>query len=332
MKTILVTGTLGFIFTNFIRLMVPRYQDRYRFVGVDKAVHEHNMANRYAPVGYRMHYADIADGHVIDRIFAVERPDYVIGGAAESFVDDAIADVLPFLHTNVLGTQTLINACLRHGVERYMHISTDEVYGQQVAAQAPAWTEECPMMPRNPYAASKACAELVVRSAHETHGLQYQITRSCNVYGPRQKRANLVPRIIDASLTGTSMPIHGDGYNWRQYIHVEDVSRAFMTILEKGSVNAIYNIGDETLVSNLQMVGLVGGLAGREPAVEFIADRKAHDRGYRVDSSKLRTLGWRPIVPFADGLRETIEYYRWRLQCSSSSSAPADGAATSSAA
>lgn len=302
---ILVTGTLGFIFSNFIR-KVYGHGDHV-WVTVDRAARDHNLHNWFDSC--RPYLADIADAHTIGRIFQREKPDIVIGGAAESFVDDAITDIMPFLRSNIIGTQTLVAACLKYGA-RYIHISTDEVYGQQLAKDAIGWVENVPMAPRNPYAASKACAEHVVLAAHETHGLQYQITRSCNVYGPRQKKENLVPRIIYSLLHKEPVPIHGTGLNFRQYIHVDDVISAFMTILERGAMNTTYNIGTPTLLTNLEMVGRIADVLDAQPEIHYIEDRKAHDFGYKVSSERLRELGWRPQVDFKDGIVSTIDYYQ----------------------
>ncbi len=216
---------------------------------------------------------------------------------------------MPFLRSNIIGTQTLVGACLKHDA-RYVHISTDEVYGQQLAKDAIGWTENVPMAPRNPYAASKACAEHIVTAAHETHGLQYQITRSCNVYGPRQKKENLIPRIIYALLHDEPIPIHGTGLNFRQYVHVDDAIAALMRIVESGAVNTTYNVGGDDIRTNLQMVNVIAALMGASAHVEYIEDRRAHDFGYKVSSNRLRELGWSPRVELTDGLESTIEYYR----------------------
>lgn len=307
MSTILVTGTLGFIFSNFIRHVVKLPE--HRWIGIDKAARAYNMDNWLDDDRLQFYLADIADAHTIDRIFERERPDIVIGGAAESFVDDSITDIMPFLRSNIIGTQTLVGACLKYGA-RYIHISTDEVYGQQLAKDAIGWTESVPMSPRNPYAASKACAEHVVLAAHETHGLQYQITRGCNVYGPRQKKENLIPRVIHSLLHNEPIPIHGTGLNFRQYIHVDDVIGAIMCIMSRGLMNTTYNIGGDTLLTNLQVVDEAAEVLEAMPHVQYIEDRKAHDFGYKVSSNRLRELGWVPKVKFTDGLASTIDWYR----------------------
>lgn len=304
-KKILVTGTLGFIFSNYVR------QERKRnLVGLDKAVKSYNLDNMLD--GMRFYFADLLDSHNLNNIFTVEKPDIVIGGAAESFVDNSITDVLPFLNSNIIGTQNLINMCLKHGVEKYVHISTDEVYGQVLSMTDRAWTENDPLRPRNPYSASKACAEHIVVAAHNTHGLQYQITRSCNVFGPRQKLENLVPHVITQVANGDPVRIHGNGSNFRQYIFVNDLIEAICTVVDKGAINTVYNIGAENFLTNLEMVQQIAAMINVPAQVTFIPDRKAHDFGYRVDSGRIRDLGWKPRTDFLDGLQQTINYYLQR--------------------
>jgi dTDP-glucose 4,6-dehydratase len=304
---VLVTGTLGFIFSNFIREAITR--PGYRWTGVDKAARPHNLANWLDDGNYRFYLADIADAHAIDVIFDREQPDIVIGGAAESFVDDSITDIMPFLRTNIIGTQVLVGACLKYDA-RYIHISTDEVYGQLSARDDIGWTEKSRIAPRNPYAASKACAEHIVLAAHETHGLQYQITRSCNVYGPAQKKENLVPRVCHALIHNEPVPIHGTGGNFRQYLHVDDAIEALMVVMERGAMNTTYNVGGDTILSNLQVVDRIADVLDATPEIHFIADRKGHDFGYKVASNRLRELGWSPRVDFSRGIAETVAYYR----------------------
>lgn len=310
MKKILITGTLGFIFSNFIRLVS---QDHFNisgglsFIGLDKAVKQYNLDNMYKMCPFYL--ADICDAHMLDRIFSLEKPDIVIGGAAESFVDNSITDVLPFLNSNIIGTQNLINQCLKHNVEKYVHIGTDEIYGQKLIRDDAPWTESDIMSPRNPYACSKAAAEMVVLAAHHTHNLQYQITRSCNVFGPRQKKENLVPHIITSIKNSSTVRIHGNGLNFRQYIYVEDVVSAIMTVVKRGNINEIYNIGDNNYFTNLEMVDNIGKIMKCRPDITFIPDRKAHDFGYSVNSDKLRKLGWKPKFSFQDALQKTVLSY-----------------------
>lgn len=308
-KTILVTGVCGFIFSNFIRY-VSIYFPQYTFVGVDKLVKDYNIDNMYEGTNYKFYLADIADKHVMERIFQMEKPDIVIHGAAESFVDNSITNIDPFLHTNIIGTQCMIDCALKYKVSQFIHISTDEVYGQQFSKLDPAWKESKSLGPRNPYAASKAAAELIVKTAHHTHGLQYKMTRSCNVYGPRQKFDNLIPHIITNLKTNNPINIHGNGLNFRQYIYVEDKITAIMKILEFGSINETYNIGAYNYFTNLEMVQEIADvMCIKNPQINFITDRKAHDYGYSVSNAKLQYLGWSPKHNFKEALIKTVSFY-----------------------
>lgn len=306
MKTILITGTLGFIFSNYMEK-----ESKYRLVGLDKAVKKYNLDNMNG--NHKFYFADIMDSHALDNIFTIEKPDIVIGGAAESFVDNSITDILPFLNTNIIGTQNLINMCLKHKVEKYIHISTDEVYGQMECKEDQAWHESFPLNPGNPYSASKACGEHIVRAAHNTHGLQYQITRSCNVFGKNQKDENLIPHIIKSIMKGMPVKIHGDGRNFRQYIFVDDVISGINTVMEKGWINETYNIGDDNFFTNLEMVEYIGELMNVKPSVVFIPDRKAHDFGYKINSGLLHCQGWKITSSFKDSMMKTIEYYHGKF-------------------
>lgn len=304
---VLITGTLGFIGSNFIRYACNH--TNLSLVGVDNAVYSYNLDNQFAHENYQFYLADISDKHIMNRIFEIEKPELVIGMAAESFVDNSITNIDPFLKTNIIGTQNLIDLCLKYQC-RYLHISTDEVYGQQLSMDDAAWSENQPLNPRNPYASSKAAAELIVKTAHETHGLQYQMTRSCNVFGPRQKKENLLPHIIDAIKNDKPVNIHGNGQNFRQYIYVEDKITAILRIIESGKMNEVYNIGAYNYHTNLEMVGEIEELMGKCATINYIEDRKAHDFGYAVSNAKLQHLGWQPKTKFLKGLQKTIEFYK----------------------
>jgi dTDP-glucose 4,6-dehydratase len=312
-KTVLVTGVCGFIFSNFIRTAVIRYPDT-TWIGVDKLVKDYNIDNIFKYPNYKFHIADIADKHTMDRIFQIHKPGLVINGAAESFVDNSITNILPFLHSNILGVQTIVDCCLENKAE-LLQVSTDEVYGQQISYPCFPWFEKDPLEPRNPYACSKACSEHIVRAAHITHGLQYRMTRSCNVFGPRQKHENLIPMIIRSIHKTKSIPIHGTGKNFRQYIFVDDVIEAFFKVIEDGEEGEVYNIGANNFFSNLEMAEYIDELMGRRnySKIKFIEDRKAHDFGYNVNSAKLRNLGWDTNVSMKDGMMKTIAYYREKL-------------------
>ena len=312
MKKIIVSGTLGFIFSNFIKYVVDEYPE-FQFVGVDKAVYEYNLDNQFEHPNYKFYLADIADKDLMDRIFKIEKPDIFLNSCAESFVDKSIANFSPFLHSNVIGVQNVIDMCLKYNT-RLLHTSTDECMGQILDINDPAWTEESVLAPRNPYAASKACSEFIINSAHHTHGLQYQITRCCNVFGPSQKKENLVPHIIHSLIYDQSINIFGSGLQFRQYIYVQNKINAIMAILKYGKLNEIYNIGDNNFFTNLEMVNYIGNILNKTPNINFTTDRKAHDFGYKVNYDKLLKLGWKPTSTFNKNMEKTVEWYLQKLK------------------
>ena len=307
MKRVLVTGSCGFIYSNFMR-KVMRENPKYIYSSVDKVIAPYNQYNVALNRDHSFYMGDIADCAFMENVFELEKPDIVIHGAAESFVDDSIRSAGPFIHSNVVGTQVMVDLAVKHKVERFIYISTDEVYGQTTTG-APAWTEDTPMNPRNPYSASKAAGELIVRAAGETHGLPYIITRSSNNYGPGQPPRNLVPRIIADTLSGKSVPIHGDGKNMREWLYVDDNCSAVELLMEKGVLKETYNIGSGFELSNLEMVERVGKELGKKPDIEHIKDRPGHDFRYSVDFSKIRALGWKPEHSFDEGIKKCVQWY-----------------------
>jgi dTDP-glucose 4,6-dehydratase len=245
------------------------------------------------------------------------QPWAVVNFAAESHVDRSILDPAPFLHTNVIGVQVLLEAARRHGVERFLQISTDEVYGD-VNARPPS-CEDSPPRPSNPYSASKAAADLLSLSYHRTHGLPVIIARSSNNYGPFQFPEKLIPLTILNALSGKELPVYGDGLQQRDWLHANDNCEAILKVLEHGAVGAIYNIGTGQERTNLSVVeavcDLVARLTQRDPAalrarIKFVADRPGHDRRYSMDAGRSRSeLGWSPRVAFSAGLESTIAWY-----------------------
>src|SRR6185369_7040388 len=309
MTKVLLTGTCGFIFSNLIRKAIYEKQP-YSFVSVDKVNGNANVL--YSHKNHVFHLADIRDQHIMDKIFQFERPDIVIHGAAESFVDYSLTDPNAFVTSNVLGTQVLINASVKHGVKKFIYVSTDEVYGQLTNESDAAWTEESPLNPRNPYSASKAAGELMVQAAYHSHGLIYNITRSSNNYGPRQTPEKLIPKAIKCVMQGQKIPIYGQGLQVRDWTHVFDNCGALLTVLNQGKPNEIYNISANQELPNIEVIQKICNEMGKgHDLISFIDDpRKGHDFRYSIDSSKIRELGWKPAYRFKEGIADTVEWYQ----------------------
>ena len=309
MKKILITGSCGFIFSNFVRQYLKH--SKYELIGVDKIIAPNNYLNIIPEQEeHKLYIGDIADVHFMDMVFKKERPDIILHAAAESFVDDSIRRALPFVHSNVLGTQVMVDMALKYGTERFVYISTDEVYGQLINAQASSWYEDTPINPRNPYSASKAAGELIVKAAHETHGLNYNITRCCNNFGPRQIPRNLVPKVITCATAEERIPIHGEGKQFREWIYVEDKCSAVMKIIEKAPLNEIYNIGSGVELSNLDMAYTICDILNKKRTlVKFVKDRPGHDFRYSVNCDKIKQLGWKPKYTFDKGIKKCIDWY-----------------------
>jgi dTDP-glucose 4,6-dehydratase len=234
----------------------------------------------------------------------------VIHGAAESFVDKSISDPQIFTKTNVVGTQVIIDACVKYDVEKLIYISTDEVYGQLISESSPSWSESSQLNPRNPYSASKASGELLIKAAGETFGLNYNITRSCNNYGPRQNRRNLIPKIIGNILSGKDVPIYGKGEQIRDWIHVQDNCLAILKVLENGDNKEIYNISAKQEFSNIEIFNQICNLMKDHNGyklLKFVEDRKGHDFRYSV--SNVKSIGWEPTFNFKSGIEHTINWY-----------------------
>jgi len=313
-KKVLITGSCGFIFSNFIRKIIyesNRNRDKYPYsiTSVDKVSGNPNMV--YYNSSHNFHIADITDPHVMDVIFQFERPDIVIHGAAETFVDHSLSNPNSFINSNVLGTQVIINACIKHGVEKIIYISTDEVYGQLTSESDKPWTEDSPLDPRNPYSASKASGEMLVKAAHASYGLIYNITRSSNNYGPRQTPEKLIPKAIKCIEEGKKIPIYGQGLQIRDWTHVFDNCSAILAVLNQGKPNQIYNISANQEFPNIEVVQSVcNAMEKGHDLISFIEDpRKGHDFRYAIDTTKIRELGWKPGYKFKEGITDTVEWY-----------------------
>jgi dTDP-glucose 4,6-dehydratase len=301
--------------SNFIRRAIYEKQP-YSFVSIDRVSSNANAV--YANKNHVFHIADLRDSHIIDKIFQFEQPDIVIHGAAESFVDYSLTDPNSFITNNVLGTQVVINACLKHKVERLIFLSSDEVYGQLTSESDPPWTEESGMNPRNPYSASKASGELLVKAAHQSHGLIYNITRSSNNYGPRQTSEKLIPKAIKCILNDQKIPIYGQGLQIRDWTHVYDNCAAILTVLNQGQPNQTYNISANQELPNIEVIQKICNAMGKGYSlISFVEERPGHDFRYSIDSSKIRTLGWKPSYKFKEGIISTTEWYQlnqWLLK------------------
>jgi len=307
---ILVTGGAGFIGSNFIRLILQCGAD-HAIVNFDKLTYAGNLANLHS-VAHHPHYqfvkSDICDAPAVEA--AMRGCDAVVHFAAESHVDRSIYEPAPVIQTNVTGTFTLLEVARRLSVSRFLHISTDEVYGD--IPQGTHATEDFPLLPSSPYSASKASSDLLVRSYVRTYKFPALLTRSSNNYGPYQFPEKFLPLMITNALQGDPLPIYGDGKQQRDWLHVEDNCRGILAVLERGRIGEVYNIGGSHVEENLSMAKRLLRLTGKpETLLSYVADRPGHDRRYALDSAKIQSeLGWKPEISLEDGIRQTIEWYQ----------------------
>ncbi|MEW6140840.1 MAG: dTDP-glucose 4,6-dehydratase [Thermodesulfobacteriota bacterium] len=308
---LLVTGGCGFIGSNFVLHMLASYPD-VSIINMDLLTYAGNLENLQdaEPYGERHRFVrgDITDRELV-RSLMHERPDAVVNFAAESHVDRSILDASAFVKTNVLGTQVLLDVCREFGIGRFLQISTDEVYGS--LGPEGAFTEANNLAPNSPYAASKAAADLLVRSYHKTFGLDAIVTRCSNNYGPYQFPEKLIPLMISNALQDRELPVYGDGLNVRDWIYVQDHCRAIDLVLRKGAAGEIYNVGGRCECCNIDVVRYILRRLGKsESLIRLVQDRPGHDRRYAIDCSKLEErLGWRPLVGFEEGMNQTISWY-----------------------
>jgi dTDP-glucose 4,6-dehydratase len=308
---LLVTGGAGFIGSNFVRYFIERHRDCH-IINLDKLTYAGDLENLAGLEDNPRHefvQGDICDASTVARIVK-GGVDAIVNFAAESHVDRSILEASEFVRTNVQGTLILLDTARSHKVERYIQVSTDEVYGSLGATGA--FTELTPLAPNSPYAASKASADLLIRSFHHTYGLPALVTRCSNNYGPYQFPEKLIPLLITNAMANLPLPIYGDGMNVRDWIHVRDHCAALDKVLHHGKAGEIYNIGARQEMRNLDVARLILKELDRgEDLITFVKDRPGHDRRYAIDAAKIeRELGWRPEVPFARGIRETVEWYR----------------------
>jgi dTDP-glucose 4,6-dehydratase len=306
----LITGGAGFIGSNFVRHVLDSEPDAevvnldlLTYAGVRATVDELDVDPRH-----RFVRGDIRDPEIVDKL--VSRADVVVHFAAESHVDRSISGPMEFLTTNVVGTGVLVDAARRHGVERFVHVSTDEVYGSVPQGFA---TEEAVLDPSSPYSASKAASDLLVASYGVTFGYRAIITRCTNNFGPYQYPEKVIPLFVTNLLEGRKVPLYGDGGNERDWLYVGDHCRALSLLVDHGEPGEIYNIGADNQMTNLELTRrILAALGADESMIEPVADRPGHDRRYAVDSTKLRALGWAPEHDFDGQLEATIDWYRDR--------------------
>lgn len=314
MKKIIVTGGAGFIGGNFVHYMLKKYPD-YKIICLDCLTYAGNLETLESVAdnpNFRFVKADITDREAVFKLFEEEHPDIVVNFAAESHVDRSIENPSIFLNTNILGTQTLMDACRKYGIERYHQVSTDEVYGDLPLDRSDLFfTEETPIHTSSPYSASKASADLLVGAYYRTYGLPVTISRCSNNYGPYHFPEKLIPLMIINTLNNKPLPVYGKGENVRDWLYVEDHCKAIDLIIHEGTVGEVYNIGGHNEKANIDIVKIILKELGKgEELITYVADRKGHDLRYAIDPTKIHNeLGWLPETKFEDGIKKTIRWY-----------------------
>ena len=311
MRTILVTGGAGFIGSNFVRMVLSEHPECL-VVNLDKLTYAGNLENRADVLGHERHrfvHGDICDGTLVRRLLDEYRTCAIVNFAAESHVDRSIVDPRVFIDTNVAGTLTLLEAAHDKNVDRFIQVSTDEVYG--ALGPQGVFTEATALSPNSPYAASKAAADLLVRACGHTWGVKYNITRCSNNYGPFQFPEKLVPLMIHNAMNDKDLPVYGDGLYVRDWLYVYDHCTAIWRVLEQAPPGEIYNIGGCCEKTNLEVVQTILGRLGKSTSlIRHVKDRPGHDRRYATDAAKIMTtLGWRPAMTFDQGITRTIDWY-----------------------
>jgi dTDP-glucose 4,6-dehydratase len=315
LKTLLITGGYGFIGSHFVRLL-SREKPQWRIVNLDLLTYAGNLDN-LADLnlagdgsGYRFVRGDIADSSLVQQIFETETLDAIVNFAAETHVDRSLLDSAPFVRTNIEGVRVLLDVAARYEIKRFLQVSTDEVYGSLTLDEL-AFSEDSPLLPNSPYAASKAAADLLVRAYNRSYGLSTLITRCGNNYGPYQFPEKFLPLFITNALDDQTLPLYGDGKQIRDWIHVEDHARAVLHVLEHGAPGEVYNVSADGEQTNQFMAEWVLEILGKpRELIRYVEDRPGHDRRYALKASKIRGLGWRPSIPLEQGLSNTIDWYR----------------------
>lgn len=308
-KTLLVTGGAGFIGSCFVRHILKKYPD-YKVINLDALTYAGNIENlndvKDNP-NYKFVHGNICDKKLAKEL--ISQSDFVVNFAAESHVDRSITNPEIFIETNVQGTLNLLQASKEIGIERFLQVSTDEVYG--TLGKTGFFTEKTPLAPNSPYSASKASADLLVRAYFETYGLPVLNTRCSNNYGPYQYPEKLIPFFISKLLRNEKVPVYGDGLNVRDWLYVYDHCEAIDTVLHKGKIGEVYNIGGHNEKTNMEITKLILSCLGKdETSIEYVKDRLGHDKRYAIDNTKIQTeLGWKPSVTFEEGIKLTIDWY-----------------------
>lgn len=307
---ILITGGLGFIGSNFIRYVFNKYPD-YEVINLDKityAGNPENLRDVESNSGYKFVRGDICDKDLVNKLILEHKPDAIINFAAETHVDRSILDLEAFIKTNIFGTYTLLETVKKHNIERFLQISTDEVYG---SINRGKFKEDDSIKPNNPYASSKAGAELLARSYFKTYNLPVLITRSTNNYGPYQYPEGLIPLFITNLLKDRKVPLYGDGLDIRDWLYVLDNCSAIDLVFHEGQIGEIYNIGGGNEKTNKEITEIILKELGRDKNwIEYVKDRPGHDRRYAIHSGKITKLGWRPEHDFKGAIKETINWYK----------------------
>ena len=325
-KTVLVTGGAGFIGSNFVYLLLEERPD-WKVVCVDVltyAANIHTLNEAMKNPNFVFYKEDIRNRAGIFAIFEKEHPDIVVNFAAESHVDRSIENPGIFLETNIIGTQVMMDACRKYGVERFHQVGTDEVYGDLPLDRLDLFFyEDTPIHTSSPYSTSKASADLLAMAYHRTYGLPVTISRCSNNYGPYQFPEKLIPLMINNCMLDLPLPVYGKGLNVRDWLYVKDHCYGILAVLEKGRIGEVYNLGGHNEKANIEIVRIILQELGKpESLITYVADRKGHDQRYAIDPSKANTeLGWSPTTMFADGIKLTIQWYKdhmdWMRECTS---------------
>jgi dTDP-glucose 4,6-dehydratase len=307
MRSILVTGGAGFIGSNFVRYMLKKYSD-YRIIVLDAltyAGNRENLADLEGDPRFFFYHGDICDEAVVDNLMS--NVDAVVNFAAETHVDRSIHEAGAFINTDIRGTFVLLEAAKKYKIERFLHISTDEVYG---SIEKGSFKETDPLHPNSPYSSSKAGADLLVRSYFVTYGVPVLITRSSNNFGPFQYPEKLIPLFVTNAIDDKQVPLYGDGKNVRDWLYVEDNCAGVDTVLHKGIIGEIYNIGAGNEEQNIYITNTILEILGKpQSLIKYVQDRPGHDRRYSVDISKTKALGWKPEMNFRDAIEKTVNWY-----------------------